>query len=497
MAAKLDREARQAMLDALLAYRDTYGEVHTDLVRRAAKRAGQGESTWWRYVKDGKLPTRRRQSFALEGDDYAAWVKARGSAAAAWRERGGHRAALAGELVSERTFRRAAAALPAQQRAMMAGGEPAARRHSIWLRREETERNAVWAVDASQADVWVIPPRFTHAVRPWRIVYLDCFSRAIAGYAIVPKRPSSADVLAALGESLRRDPDRSPVFGVPRMIVHDNGLEFVAGALQDAYDAFDTVAWSTMPFTPQHNGKIERLHWSITEMFERLQPYWERGPRRSDRRLYAPDAPPMPLQSYVAGFDGFVRDYNFEHQHRSLAGASPAAVYQRDGTPLREVGEATLRRFLLKADRRTVRPYGIEFRTFTFVADELHELEGRPVEVRYRPHDYRAIEIYYDDDWICTAHNTRCLPESRRAELLQGRRDRLARARADLRAETRDATIRMLAVTHPDQEPELLNVVTPDDPPGSAPPTESLSALLGLEHRRNRPAGPAIEEDLS
>ena len=47
---------------------------------------------------------------------------------------------------------------------------------------------------------------------------------------------------------------------------------------------------------------------------------------------------------------------------------------------------------------------GIHFGGEIFIAPELARVGGRTVQVRYTPHDLRAIEIFTADGWLCTAH---------------------------------------------------------------------------------------------
>lgn len=53
---------------------------------------------------------------------------------------------------------------------------------------------------------------------------------------------------------------------------------------------------------------------------------------------------------------------------------------------------------------RRVPEDGIHFGGEIFIAPELARVGGRTVQLRYTPHDLRAIEIFTGDGWLCTAH---------------------------------------------------------------------------------------------
>ena len=86
----------------------------------------------------------------------------------------------------------------------------------------------------------------------------------------------------------------------------------------------------------------------------------------------------------------------------------------------------------------------------SYVAAELNGLVGEVVEVRYRPHDLRSIEVFRGDEHLCTARPQGTLNQEERAVVLARRRaDAAEQARRQRRA-ARRARSRVAPITGPD-----------------------------------------------
>ncbi|WP_406434388.1 hypothetical protein [Streptomyces sp. NBC_01589] len=73
------------------------------------------------------------------------------------------------------------------ERAGLAGGERAARKHDVFLVRPRGRRNQVWETDHVQAPVLVDADGV--ARRPWITCFVDCATNAIMGVAVTPGFP--------------------------------------------------------------------------------------------------------------------------------------------------------------------------------------------------------------------------------------------------------------------------------------------------------------------
>jgi putative transposase len=221
------------------------------------------------------------------------------------------------------------------------------------LRWEARYRNEIWEADHKELEVLVMAPRAQRPDKPWVTLFLDAYSRLIMGWAI-SIYPSAATVLAALGKGIRVDSERGPFGGVPSMLRWDNGLEFAAGSHATAAGVLGATIVPTAAYSPHLKGKIERANRTVTQELLAGLPFYTKGPRAVEGRLYGPDAAPMALGSFVEEFDRWVRDYNGVRAHSALGGLTPLQRWSVDATPLRLVADADLRWLLLADQERTI-----------------------------------------------------------------------------------------------------------------------------------------------
>lgn len=120
-----------------------------------------------------------------------------------------------------------------------------------------------------------------------------------------------------------------------------------------------------------------------------------------------------------------------------------------DATPLRLVPEVELRWTLLGEQRRKVRTSGVAFSGLNYVAAELNGLVGEEVEVRYRPHDRRSIEVVRHGEHLCTAKPQGTLTDDERVAVLARRRADAAEQAKRQRRASRRARTRLAPVTGP------------------------------------------------
>jgi putative transposase len=105
--------------------------------------------------------------------------------------------------------------------------------------------------------------------RPWLTMAIDHHSRMVVGFYISLNAPSSHGVLQCLRRSilpkdewLARFPDIKgtwPAYGIPELIVVDNGTELHSDALESACMEMGIQMLFCGSKTPQHKGAIERF----------------------------------------------------------------------------------------------------------------------------------------------------------------------------------------------------------------------------------------------
>jgi len=439
-----EREARRCAIARIHAARAAGAPV-SPLVIAAAESLGVGVRTFWRWLDIG-VPGQRESRAWQPGDaDVDAYVRWKGNATAAWRERRAESSATP----SLRSFQTAMVRrLTPGDRATVRDGVEGRRRHQVYLLWEPEARNDVWETDHKELDVKVLFPRTRRPKEPWATLFVDGYSRAIMGWAI-SDYPSSASVLAALGEAIRVDERWGPFGGVPATIRPDGGLEFAVVVLKRASGVLGIRLLPTPPYSPNLKGKVERAQGSaVTQLLAEL-PGFTGGPRDASGKLWGSGLAVLTLAELVERFDAWVRWYNRERPHASLGGQTPLQRWSLDASPLRTVPDEELRWTLLGEEQRTVRTSGVAFRALNYVAAELNGLVGEVIQVRFRPHDARLIEVFRNGSHLCTAKPQGALGEEERAAVLARRRADVAEQAQRQRRAVRSARARMAPVTRP------------------------------------------------
>lgn len=201
---------------------DGRGELTTEHVRLVAGSVGVSLRSVWRWLevarREGRTGPRGRERFTLTPELHARLLAWCGNAAAVHRELVAEHAAAVAEggcaspVPSLATLPRAIRRdLSAGQRAALAGGERARRRHDVHLRRPRLWRNACWEADHTHVPVEVVLDG--ELVCPWVTWFVDCATNAIAGVAVTPHQASRDAILAALRIALSRDEDVTGPYG--------------------------------------------------------------------------------------------------------------------------------------------------------------------------------------------------------------------------------------------------------------------------------------------
>lgn len=139
------------------------------------------------------------------------------------------------------------------ERAGLAGGERAARKHDVFLARLRGWRNQVWETDHMQAPVLVDVDGT--ARRPWITWFTDCATNAITGVAVTPGHPSRESVLAALRSAVLREDPCDPFGGLPEKVRVDRGKDFLSGTVTAAFQAIRSLAKGDSRRSPRRRSR--------------------------------------------------------------------------------------------------------------------------------------------------------------------------------------------------------------------------------------------------
>ena len=239
------------------------------------------------------------------------------------------------------------------ERAGLAAGERAARKHDVFLARPRGWRNQVWETDHVQVPVLVDVEGTGR--RPWITWFTDCATNAITGLAVTPGYPSRESVLAALRSAVLREDPYGPFGGLPQKVRVDRGKDFLSRTVTAAFDLLDVGVEDLPAYTPHLKGTVEGLNRAVESMFLAALPGYARQPRPGKRPSRPRDEVLLGFEDFTARLLEWVRWWNTSHQPAPLGGRTPLQAWQDDPTLLRDVPAADLWTFTLEdAGTRTL-----------------------------------------------------------------------------------------------------------------------------------------------
>lgn len=452
--------ARNQILDHLLESRRIYGSLRQGEAERAAQVCGVSLSTIYRWLKNRSAARISRARYVPSEDDQVAVFRAFGNIRLAYELR----MAETKEMPSISTFRRGIYNQLDKPTLEAAKGGLAARDQArMVLIDREYARNERWEGDHTQLEVHIMAPHNTKPVRPWLTWFIDAGTRYVVGWALSTEHPTKGTVLAVIRMGVTNNDALGPVHGRPDMLVWDNGQEFIANAVTEAGARLGSLTVNLYPYSPSKKGKIERINLTIErELLARL-PHYTNGPKKKDGRSYFSARDYLTLEQFVVELEAWVRKYNTKRSHSSLGGRTPEDAWYSDPTPITPVPAEQVRQFTLDyLPRKVRRDGGVHVGGIAYTSPVLIGLEGRSVDVGRVPYDESFVEIFEDDEWVCTAKPTTKLSPSDVADFLETRDEKNRPAARLRRKATREARReaerrpRMAPITGDQTEAKLL-----------------------------------------
>ncbi|MGY0458639.1 transposase [Kitasatospora sp. cg17-2] len=351
--------------------------------------------------------------------------------------------------------------LSAGERAGLAAGERAARKHDVFLTRPRGHRNAVWETDHKQAPVLVdVDGR---ARQPWITWYVDCATNAIAG-AVTPGQPSRESVLAALRSAVLRTDPYGPVGGLPATVRMDRGRDFLSRTVMAAFELLKVEVEDLPAYTPHLKGTVEGLNRSVERMHLAALPGYVHQPRPGRRPRPADRHGLLSFEEFTTGLIAWVVWWNTEHRPAPLKGRTPLQAWQDDAAPVRDIPPGDLWTFTLEDDRaepRAVTGRGVKFKNRYYVAPWMTGRTGTRVRVRHMPHHLHEIELFDPTTGrhLATAHLADEATPEQIAAVRRARTARTRRLRRDLEQAQAQRYERYAAATRP-EAPRTLDALT-------------------------------------
>jgi len=318
---------------------------------------------------------------------------------------------------SRATVARRVAALDTRATFAAKHGRRAARRHFIpWGEAPEPTRPlARVEIDHTRIPIIVIDEEDNLPLgRPVLTYCLDVATRYPLGYYLGFEPFSYYAVMECLYHAIRpKDGSRERygsehgwlAYGVPAVLVTDNGWEFIGSDLRDACLSLGITLQRTPVRTPEFKGSIERSFSTLdTGLFTTLPGTTFANPRtRGDYDSVGEACLSLPDLDRLLHL--FIVDHYAQDRHGGLGGDTPAHRWATlSADPFAFVtavpgSAADLKLLLSRVTMRTVHHYGIEFETLRYNSEELASLRarlkpGEPVKVKYHPGDLSRIAAF-------------------------------------------------------------------------------------------------------
>jgi putative transposase len=327
------------------------------------------------------------------------------------------------ELPSLSTFqRKVRKRMGSAQLAYATGGSKAFRNTRVYLRNNYPNRLHSVLLDHTELPIWVVPRGHKQAQKPWMTAVMDGYTRYVLAWVLTWGTPTSEEVRAALIQAITIGvaPDgETPIGGLPYRAVWDRGLDFLANIISDSCTRLGVIPVALHAYSPHHKGALERF-WGFLkrDLLPPLPGYCD-GPK-DIRGNHAIATAAMSEDDFLPLLIEWMDSYHLEHVNRNT-GATALEMWQSDPTPLVEVPIEQLRvDFLIAKDAAKVSKNGVRFDRIDFVAPELRKVIGRTVQIRYLPHDRSFIEVFSDDEHLCTAYPVDQLTPDEQNDIVQG-----------------------------------------------------------------------------
>lgn len=266
-------------------------------------------------------------------------------------------------------------------------------------------------IDHTKLDLIVVDEETRIPIgRPWLTLAIDKATRMICGFYLSFTPPSALSVLACLKHCVTPKtyvkamfPEIIhdwPVYGVPELIVVDNGMDLLSENFRDACLMLGSDLQQAPPGVPWYKGPIERFFGTHNTRLIHLQ----KGTTFSNifhRDEYVPeDHAVISLTTLNQLMHHFIIDVYHQSRHRGL-NRVPAAVWQELTTiysPALPPDKSTLDVWLGYTEYRTPSNKGIELNGLFYNSPALATLrrtlgKRTEVKVKFDPSDLSVIYV--------------------------------------------------------------------------------------------------------
>lgn len=374
---------------------------------------------------------RNRQSVKMLYDEVCSRLRAKYEASTA--EEGNADGAKEEWIPSYNTVRRYVDGLYANYSgaaALLKDGERQWKNTTMMKKRRDTGKLRVmelWQGDAHTFDCWIQIRKqngTVAAIRPYLVAFIDTRSRCIAAWGICTQ--PNAEVIKKVIIHGIYPKECSPVQGVPRVMLIDNGRDFTAqtltgrkrterfdidGEIRGFYKAMGIeYDMRALPYQAWTKGQMERFFGTLCEGFSKKFPSYTGTltGSRTDARVKK-DIQGMlergelhTMDEFAAMFESYIEQYH-ERVHSGLTAQKeqnprPARVYENAEKYDKPAPPLEYALSLLGTTvTRTVYTTGIELDKRQYMSEALAAYIGERVTVRVKDYDLRTVVCYTED----------------------------------------------------------------------------------------------------
>jgi putative transposase len=312
----------------------------------------------------------------------------------------------------ESTLQRRVDALDVRERFAARHGAKAARREFAQVGKTDYPQKPLERVEIDNTPIDLIVVDDTDFLPLGRLNLtkaLDGATRYPLGYYLGFEPPSYYTVMECLHHAIWPKPDirerygtEHPwsAYGIPSLLVVDNGKEFIGQDLSDACLQLGITLENAPLQTPEFKAAIERHFGTCNSLFHALpgttfSNIFQRGDYVSERQAC------MTLSELDQTLHLFLMDLYAERFHKGLQ-AIPArrweAAIQEGFSPRLPASAQELSILLGRVAHRTLHRYGVEFENLRYNCAELatlrYRLKGEPAKIKYHPGDLSKVYVY-------------------------------------------------------------------------------------------------------
>lgn len=274
--------------------------------------------------------------------------------------------------------------------------------------------------------------------------------------------PNTTTIIAAVGGvMIGEEFDGEMVGGIPGAFVFDNARAHLADAVMNGFATVGVRGKTIRPGSPWENGVAEAAVKTIeVEVWSQLPGYTHAPKTRYDKSPWSDDD----LLSYeeliavtVTGVERVNRSIPLSRHN----GKTRFAVWRDDPHHIEFAEASTVRHaFTATPKTRVVQKKGVFHRNGYYTAEALAGHVGRKVKVRFVPGNETFIDVYLDDQFLCTAVPHESMSIEKRRRLARTRTNRVGRARV---IQKMGATAAREEAERQVIEAQLQNLTTTDD----------------------------------